>query len=249
MISAVLSKLLTGNTFGDNKHFDKAYIPLNFRAGLEKQDYKINENGVSCCPHNDSLLMRYEGPSKLRSGVTRYKFVCPKIKWIKNESTGKYQRHCTCNNPCTTSSCGRMVYIILKRTFVPILEIFVVLKNVITPTKSENTSLRSDSCRDYSTDNSYTFWQNQSSRIYSQLKTSYCLGLTNSIKSMAYLSVPKIESYPFFLFKTMPCTFLFLFWFKIANEHREFRNYLWKIFFQNNKNLFSRQNTSQHKFS
>ena len=55
--------------------------------------------------------MKYERISKLRSGVIRYKFVCPKIKWIQNESTGKYQRHCTCDDPCTTSSCGKMVYI------------------------------------------------------------------------------------------------------------------------------------------
>ena len=27
--------LLTGNTFGDGKHFAKAYIPLNSRSGLE----------------------------------------------------------------------------------------------------------------------------------------------------------------------------------------------------------------------
>ena len=109
--AALYSKLLTGNTFGNNKHFDKAYIPLNSRAGLEIQNYTINENGFTCCPHDDSLSMKYEVISKLKSVVTRYKFVCPKIKWIKNESTGKYQRHCTCNDPCTTSSCGRMVYI------------------------------------------------------------------------------------------------------------------------------------------
>lgn len=109
--AALYPQLLTGNTFGDNKHFRKAYIPLNSRAGLEKQDYKINENGIPCCPHDDSLPMKYEGISKLRSGVIRYKFVCPKIKWIKNQSTGKFQRHCTCDDPCTTSSCGRMVYI------------------------------------------------------------------------------------------------------------------------------------------
>ena len=109
--AALYQQLLTGNTFGDNKHFRKAYIPLNSRAGLEKQDYKINENGIPCCPHDDSLPMKYEGISKLRSGVIRYKFVCPKIKWIKNQSTGKFQRHCTCDDPCTTSSCGRMVYI------------------------------------------------------------------------------------------------------------------------------------------
>ena len=109
--AALYPQLLTGNTFGDNKHFRKAYIPLNSRSGLEKQDYKINENGIPCCSHDDSLPMKYEGISKLRSGVIRYKFVCPKIKWIKNQSTGKYQRHCTCDVPCTTSSCGRMVYI------------------------------------------------------------------------------------------------------------------------------------------
>ena len=109
--AALYPKLLTGNTFGDHKHFDKAYIPLNSRAGLEKQDYTINENGIPCCPHDDSLPMKYEGISKLRSGVTRYKFVCPKIKWIKNVSTSRSQRHCTCDDPCTASSCGRMVYI------------------------------------------------------------------------------------------------------------------------------------------
>ena len=113
--AALYSKLLTGNTFGNNKHFDKAYIPLNSRAGLEIQNYTINENGFPCCPHDDSLSMKYEGISKLKSGVTRYKFVCPKIKWTKNESTGKYQRHCTCNDPCTTSSCGRRVYIYPER--------------------------------------------------------------------------------------------------------------------------------------
>jgi len=109
--AALYPELLTGNTFGDNRHFSKAYIPLNSRSGLEKQDYTINENGIPCCPNDDDLPMKYEGTSKLRSGVTRYKFVCPKIKWVKNKSTDKYQRQCTCDNPCTTSSCGRMVYI------------------------------------------------------------------------------------------------------------------------------------------
>ena len=71
--AALYPKLLTGNTFGDNKHFDKAYIPLNSRAGLEKQDYTLNKNVLPCCPHDDSLPMKYEGISKLRSGVTSNK--------------------------------------------------------------------------------------------------------------------------------------------------------------------------------
>ena len=103
--------LLTGDTFGNDKHFSKAYIPLNARSGLENLDYSINETGIPCCPHDSSLSMKYEGTSKLRSGVTRYKFVCPKMKWIYDKSTQKAHRHCFCDNPCTSSKCGRMVYI------------------------------------------------------------------------------------------------------------------------------------------
>ena len=36
-------ELLTGNTFGENKHFSEAYIPLNSRSGLENPDCKVNE--------------------------------------------------------------------------------------------------------------------------------------------------------------------------------------------------------------
>ena len=107
---ALYKELLTGDTFGQNCHFTKAYIPLNSRAGLENPDYPLNADGIPCCPHDEALPMKYEGTSKLKSGVTRYKFVCPKIKWEKNPDTCKYQRVCHCNNPCTTSSCGRMVY-------------------------------------------------------------------------------------------------------------------------------------------
>ena len=103
--------LLTGDTFGNDKHFSKAYIPLNARSGLENLDYSINEDGIPCCPHDPSLQMKYESTSKLRSGVTRYKFVCPKMKQIYDKPTQKAHRHCFCDNPCTSSKCGRMVYI------------------------------------------------------------------------------------------------------------------------------------------
>lgn len=69
--------LLTGDAFGKNRHFQKAYIPLSSRSGLENPDYTLNENGIPCCPHDDSLPMKYECISKLRSGVARFKFVCP----------------------------------------------------------------------------------------------------------------------------------------------------------------------------
>lgn len=104
-------ELLTGDTFGNNRHFSKAYIPLNARSHLENVDYAINDDGIPCCPHDSSIPMKYEGTSKLRSGITRYKFVCPKIKWVYDKSTRKCHRECQCSNPCTSSKCGRMVYI------------------------------------------------------------------------------------------------------------------------------------------
>jgi hypothetical protein len=103
--------LLTGDTFGSDKHFSSAYIPLNSRSHLENMDYEINENGIPCCPKNSSLEMKPEGISKLRSGVARYKFVCPKMIWEYDPKTQKAHRKCTCDNPCTASKCGRMIYI------------------------------------------------------------------------------------------------------------------------------------------
>ncbi len=52
--------LLTGDTFGDNNHFTKTYIPLNARSGLENQNYTINGDGIPCCPHDSSLPMKPE---------------------------------------------------------------------------------------------------------------------------------------------------------------------------------------------
>ena len=101
--------LLTGDTFGADRHFGKAYIPLNQRSGLENPDCAINADGIPCCPKNPELPMRPEDSAKLRGGLSRLKFVCPKMKWLKCED-GKYRRISSCDDPCTASSCGRMVY-------------------------------------------------------------------------------------------------------------------------------------------
>jgi hypothetical protein len=109
--AGIYKSLLTGDTFGSDKHFSSAYIPLNSRSHLENTDYEINENGIPCCPKDPSLEMKPEGTSKLRSGVVRYKFVCPKMIWEYNSKTKKSHRKCTCDHPCTDSKCGRMIYI------------------------------------------------------------------------------------------------------------------------------------------
>ena len=92
--------------------FEKACIPLKNKLKIEWVDYTVNDKGIPCCPHDPSLPMKREGSkSHLRCGLPTMKFVCPKMKWEWNSITKKSKRVCHCDNPCTTSSCGRMIYI------------------------------------------------------------------------------------------------------------------------------------------
>lgn len=106
--------LLTGDTFGENRHFSKAFIPLNSRATPSLLDYTVNESGIPCCPKDSTLPMKPEGTAPLRCGISRFKFVCPKMSWDKGED-GKYHRVCHCEDPCTSSKSGRMIYIYPER--------------------------------------------------------------------------------------------------------------------------------------
>jgi len=97
--------------FGDLR-FEKAFIPLKVKLSLGKSGYTWNENGIPCCPNDPSLPMKREGSkSHLKSMLPTMKFVCPKMKWQYNRETKSKRRVCHCDNPCTTSSCGRMIYI------------------------------------------------------------------------------------------------------------------------------------------
>lgn len=92
--------------------FQKAFIPLRVKRSLDNVNDTFNENGIPCCPHDPSLPMKREGSkSHLRSHLPTMKFVCPKMKWMYDKDTRKSFRKCHCENPCTTSSCGRMIYI------------------------------------------------------------------------------------------------------------------------------------------
>ena len=93
-------------------HFAKVFIPLRNKLSLPQVDYPIDENGVPCCPKDPSLVMKCEGSkSHLRCELPTMKFVCPKMKWVFNKSTKKSKRICFCDDPCTTSYCGRMIYV------------------------------------------------------------------------------------------------------------------------------------------
>jgi len=92
--------------------FEKAFIPLRVKLSMKDNGYTINENGVPCCPHDPSLPMKREGSkSHLKSKIPTLKFVCPKMKWEYNKADKTKRRVCHCDNPCTTSSCGRMIYV------------------------------------------------------------------------------------------------------------------------------------------
>ncbi len=96
----------------ENFRFKKAFIPLHTKLSMENVNYTFNEDGIPCCPHDPSLPMKREGSkSNLRSRIPTMKFVCPEMKWEYSRETKKSRRVCHCNNPCTSSTCGRMVYV------------------------------------------------------------------------------------------------------------------------------------------
>jgi Transposase domain (DUF772). len=114
----IYKTLLSGDTFGYDpdgtpRIFEKAYIPLRSATKLTNPDYIVNENGFPCCPHDPTLPMKPEGnTSHLRCGLKTFKFVCPKMKWETIPDGKSHSRRvCTCDNPCTDSKCGRMVYL------------------------------------------------------------------------------------------------------------------------------------------
>lgn len=92
--------------------FEKAFIPLRVKLSMEENGYTLNEDGIPCCPRAPSLPMKREGgKSHLKSKLPAMKFVCPKMKWEYNRADKSKRRVCHCDNPCTTSSCGRMIYV------------------------------------------------------------------------------------------------------------------------------------------
>ena len=92
--------------------FEKAFIPLKVKLSMEENGYTFNEIGIPCCPNDPSLPMKREGSkSHLKSKLPTMKFVCPKMKWEYNRENKTKRRVCHCDNPCTTSSCGRMIYV------------------------------------------------------------------------------------------------------------------------------------------
>jgi len=81
-------------------------IPLNPRNTKDIPKPGCDENGIPTCPKDNSLLMKFDGPSKEKGRPTRLKWLCPKSQ--KKTILGKTKYILSCENPCTPSSCGRI---------------------------------------------------------------------------------------------------------------------------------------------
>ena len=99
--------------------YNKDFLDAHPEVIVEKKEKSPDEdksladaNGIPCCPNDPSLPMKREGSkSHLRCGVPTMKFVWPKMKWVWDKERKRSYRKCECENPCTTSSCGRMIYV------------------------------------------------------------------------------------------------------------------------------------------
>ena len=179
------------------------------------------------------------------------KFVCPKMKCEYNQQDKSKQRVCHCDDPCTTSSCGKMIYVYPEKNLraYPGVELgskvqdetYTIRVNV---EKSINHFKDSFCIAKRKTTNEKTLHSdlllagisqllavvvadkiNQLQYIRS-LKSLITQDLSTLYKHYAYYSAPKSCSYQLFSLKFVLCTSLSLYAIRIANELNKFRNYL-----------------------
>lgn len=87
-----------------NCNFEQAVIPLNGRNSKSLPEPGYNESGWPLCPKDDSLPMKPNGICREKGRSTRFKWVCSETHF----ENGK--RVCHCEDPCTDSKYGRVVY-------------------------------------------------------------------------------------------------------------------------------------------
>ena len=81
-------------------------IPINKRNSKDIGIPGINEDGIPTCPCDPDLPMKFDGIDRSKNRPIRLKWLCPKtIKVFRNH---KVKYICSCENPCTTSSTGRI---------------------------------------------------------------------------------------------------------------------------------------------
>lgn len=90
-------------------------INLNPRNSSDLPQPGFNEIGVPLCPNDPSLPMVYDGICKEKGRADRIKYLCPKSKKVNIK--GKTQYVLSCENPCTSSKCGRIKNITIHHNY------------------------------------------------------------------------------------------------------------------------------------
>ena len=90
-------------------------ISLNPRNSSDLPQPGFNEVGVPLCPNDHSLPMVYDGITREKDRADRIKYICPKAK--KTNINGKTTYILSCDNPCTSSKCGRVKQVTVHNNY------------------------------------------------------------------------------------------------------------------------------------
>ena len=90
-------------------------ISLNPRNSPNLPQPGFNQVGVPLCPYDSSLPMVYDGITREKGRADRIKYICPKAKKIN--TNGKLSYILNCENPCTSSKCGRIKQITIHHNY------------------------------------------------------------------------------------------------------------------------------------
>lgn len=91
-------------------------IPINPRNSSNlPQPSGFTDDGAPLCPKDSSLPMKFDGITREKGRSMRIKWLCPKSKKVK--CNGKTQYILSCENPCTSSPCGRVYHPTINKDF------------------------------------------------------------------------------------------------------------------------------------
>lgn len=90
-------------------------IALNPRNTSSLPQPNFNKFGIPLCPNDSCLTMVYDGISREKGRADRIKYICPKAK--KTKINGRTTYVLSCEHPCTTSKCGRIVNITINKNY------------------------------------------------------------------------------------------------------------------------------------
>ncbi|WP_243447262.1 hypothetical protein [Clostridium tetani] len=91
-------------------------IPINPRNSSDlPQPSGFTDNGVPLCPKDSSIPMNSDGFTREKGRSMGVKWLCPKSKKVRINDKTKYIL--SCENPCTSSPCGRIYHPTINKDF------------------------------------------------------------------------------------------------------------------------------------